>query len=168
MTVSQVVDEQEVNVVSPPRKGPVIRKSPGKAKTNLNNSRAPAGKVVKAGKKVLASGGCGISWKNYSSWKWSNFGGNPREEEGREKNERVTRSKVSKAAMNEENQEPQRSTRTFSKKNTSTTSLTKSVASPRVQELAAKVLSPKRKSSIANSIRKVSAARKGDEGITSC
>ena len=61
MTVSQVVDEQEVNEVSPPRKGPVIRKSPGKAKTNLNNSRAPAGKVVKAGKKVLASGGRGIT-----------------------------------------------------------------------------------------------------------
>ena len=55
MTVSQVVEEQEVNVVSPPRKGPVIRKSPGKAKTNLN------GKVVKAGKKVLASGGRGIT-----------------------------------------------------------------------------------------------------------
>ena len=102
-----------------------------------------------------------------SEAKRPNFGGNPREEEGREKNERVTRSKVSKAAMNEENQEPQRSTRTFSKKNASTTSLTKPAASPRVRELAAKVLSPKRKSSIDNSIRKVSAARKYDS-ITSC
>ena len=45
MTVSQVVEEQEVNVVSPPRKGPVIRKSPGKAKTNLNNSQAPKMKI---------------------------------------------------------------------------------------------------------------------------
>jgi len=56
MTVTQVVEEQDVNVVSPPRKGPVIRKSPGnKAKANLNNSRAPAGKVVKPGKKVAPS-----------------------------------------------------------------------------------------------------------------
>ena len=61
MTVSQVVQEQEVNVVSPPKRGPVIRKSPAKTKVNLNNSRAPAGKVVKAGKKVLASGGRGIT-----------------------------------------------------------------------------------------------------------
>lgn len=61
MTVSQVLEEQEVNVVSPPKKGPVIRKSPAKNKVNLNNSRAPPGKVVKAGKKVLASGGRGIT-----------------------------------------------------------------------------------------------------------
>merc|ERR1712058_23233 len=52
MTITQVVEEQDVNVVSPPRKGPVIRKSPStKTKVNLNNSRAPAGKVVKPGKK---------------------------------------------------------------------------------------------------------------------
>ena len=61
MTVSQVVEEQEVNVVSPPRKGLEARKSPAKTKVNLNNSRAPAGKIVKAGKKVMASGGRGIT-----------------------------------------------------------------------------------------------------------
>merc|ERR1712098_618421 len=56
MTITQVVEEQDVNVVSPPKKGPVIRKSPGtKTKVNLNNSRAPAGKVVKPGKKVAPS-----------------------------------------------------------------------------------------------------------------
>merc|ERR1740128_326787 len=66
MSVAKVVEEQEVNMVSPPsKKGPVIRKSPGTkpAKVNLNNSRAPTGKIIKSGvnKKVAASGGRGVT-----------------------------------------------------------------------------------------------------------
>merc|ERR1712110_712747 len=66
MSVAKVVEEQEVNVVSPPsKKGPVIRKSPGTKsnKVNLNNSRAPTGKIIKSGvnKKVAASGGRGVT-----------------------------------------------------------------------------------------------------------
>lgn len=65
MQVAQVLAEQEVTITSPQRKGPTIRKSPGaaKPKANLNNSRAPANKIVKpgTGKKVLASGGRGVT-----------------------------------------------------------------------------------------------------------
>merc|ERR1712142_668704 len=51
VSVSDVIAEQEPNIV---KKGPVIRKSPGvSSNTNLNNSRAPAGKVVRPGRKVL-------------------------------------------------------------------------------------------------------------------
>ena len=60
--VFKVVEEQEVKLISPPKKGPVIRKSP-KPRTNLNNSRAPSGKIIKSGanKKVAASGGRGVT-----------------------------------------------------------------------------------------------------------
>ena len=66
MSVAKVLEEQDVNVVSPPsKKGPVIRKSPGTKpnKANLNNSRAPTGKIIKSGvnKKVAASGGRGVT-----------------------------------------------------------------------------------------------------------
>ena len=58
ISVVKVVEEQEVMLTSPPRKGSVIRKSP-KLRTDLNNSRAPSGKIIKSGanKKVAASGG---------------------------------------------------------------------------------------------------------------
>jgi len=60
LSVNAVIAEQEPNIV---RKGPVIRKSPGVSSntSNLNNSRAPAGKVVRPGRKVLASGGRGLT-----------------------------------------------------------------------------------------------------------
>jgi len=63
LSVADILEEQEVNIVSKPaKKGPSIKKSPGLEKsTNLNNSRAPAGKVVRPGRKVLASGGRGVS-----------------------------------------------------------------------------------------------------------
>jgi len=59
ISVEEMIVEQEVVV----KKGPTIRKSPG-VSTNtsvLNNSRAPAGKVVRPGRKVLASGGRGLT-----------------------------------------------------------------------------------------------------------
>jgi len=56
--IQEALAEQEVVV----KKGPTIRKSPGVSNTSsLNNSRAPAGKVVRPGKKVFASGGRGVS-----------------------------------------------------------------------------------------------------------
>merc|ERR1712142_1365345 len=60
LSVNAVIAEQEPNIV---KKGPVIRKSPGVSSntSNLNNSRAPAGKVVRPGRKVLASGGRGLT-----------------------------------------------------------------------------------------------------------
>merc|ERR1712142_949843 len=60
LSVSAVIAEQEPNIE---RKGPVIRKSPGVSSntSSLNNSRAPAGKVVRPGRKVLASGGRGLT-----------------------------------------------------------------------------------------------------------
>lgn len=62
VSVNDVIAEQEVNVVNPVRKGPIIKKSPGSnSSSNLNNSRAPAGKVVRPGRKVFASGGRGVS-----------------------------------------------------------------------------------------------------------
>ena len=59
--VSTILSESSVEIVAPHKKGPVIRKSPPKPKENLNNSRAPAGKIVKPGRKVGASGGRGVS-----------------------------------------------------------------------------------------------------------
>merc|ERR1712223_9055 len=53
----KLVSEQEVVITSPPRRGPTIRKSPSSAAPSLNTSRAPAGKVVRPMRKVLASGG---------------------------------------------------------------------------------------------------------------
>lgn len=59
LSVNEIIVEQEVNVV---KKGPTIKKSPGVTNTSaLNNSRAPAGKVVRPGRKVFASGGRGVS-----------------------------------------------------------------------------------------------------------
>merc|ERR1712240_499862 len=60
LSVNAVIAEQEPNIV---KKRPVIRKSPGVSSntSNLNNSRAPAGKVVRPGRKVLASGGRGLT-----------------------------------------------------------------------------------------------------------
>jgi len=59
LSVNDVIAEQEVQVV---KKGPTIKKSPGVTNTSaLNNSRAPAGKVVRPGRKVFASGGRGVS-----------------------------------------------------------------------------------------------------------
>jgi len=59
ISINEVIAEQEVIV----KKGPTIRKSPGvsSSTSSLNNSRAPAGKVVRPGKKVFASGGRGVS-----------------------------------------------------------------------------------------------------------
>ena len=59
--VATIISESSVELSDPPRKGPVIRKSPPKPKESLNNSRAPAGKIVKPGRKVGASGGRGVS-----------------------------------------------------------------------------------------------------------
>jgi len=62
--MAEVLAEQEVTVTSPKefRKGPAIRKSPGTgAAAALNNSRAPAGKVVRPMRKVLTSGGRGMN-----------------------------------------------------------------------------------------------------------
>ena len=59
--VSTILSEASVEVIEPPKKGPIIRKSPPKPKENLNNSRAPTGKIVKPGRKVAASGGRGVS-----------------------------------------------------------------------------------------------------------
>jgi len=59
ISIDEMIVEQEVVV----KKGPTIKKSPG-VSTNtsvLNNSRAPAGKVVRPGRKVLASGGRGMT-----------------------------------------------------------------------------------------------------------
>merc|ERR1712223_537019 len=53
----KLVSEQEVVIASPPRRGPTIRKSPSSAAPSHNTSRAPAGKVVRPMRKVLASGG---------------------------------------------------------------------------------------------------------------
>eukprot|EP00092_Neocalanus_flemingeri_P037642 GFUD01040979.1.p1 GENE.GFUD01040979.1~~GFUD01040979.1.p1 ORF type:complete len:965 (+),score=307.98 GFUD01040979.1:49-2895(+) len=66
LSVNDVLTEQEVNIVNPAtKKGPTIKKnySPVAAtsSSNLNNSRAPAGKVVRPGRKVFASGGRGVS-----------------------------------------------------------------------------------------------------------
>jgi len=59
LSINEVLIEQEVNLV---KKGPNIKKSPGLSNTStLNNSRAPAGKVVRPGRKVFASGGRGVS-----------------------------------------------------------------------------------------------------------
>merc|ERR1712013_150733 len=59
ISVGVIINEQEVVV----KKGPTIRKSPGVSSSTsaLNNSRAPAGKVVRPGRKVLASGGRGFT-----------------------------------------------------------------------------------------------------------
>merc|ERR1712013_310770 len=57
VTVAELVSEQEVVITSPPRRGPTIRKSPSSAAPSHNTSRAPAGKVVRPMRKVLASGG---------------------------------------------------------------------------------------------------------------
>jgi len=59
ISVGEIINEQEVVV----KKGPTIRKSPGVSSNTsaLNNSRAPAGKVVRPGRKVLASGGRGFT-----------------------------------------------------------------------------------------------------------
>jgi len=57
VSLAELVSEQEVVVTSPPRKGPTIRKSPSSAAPSMNTSRAPAGKVVRPMRKVLASGG---------------------------------------------------------------------------------------------------------------
>merc|ERR1719150_2561718 len=59
--VSTILSEASVEVIEPPKKGPIMRKSPPKPKENLNNSRAPTGKIVKPGRKVAASGGRGVS-----------------------------------------------------------------------------------------------------------
>ena len=60
LSVADILEEQEVNTVSKPAKK--IKKSPGlETSTCLNNSRAPAGKIVRPGRKVLASGGRGVS-----------------------------------------------------------------------------------------------------------
>jgi len=56
------------------RRGPVIRRSPGAEKVQLNNSRAPAGKVVRPMRKVLASGGRGMPTPGSGSSSYSGSG----------------------------------------------------------------------------------------------
>ena len=60
LPISEVLLEQEVII----KKGPTIKKSPNILNTStsaLNSSRAPAGKIVKPGRNVFASGGRGVS-----------------------------------------------------------------------------------------------------------
>ena len=60
LPISEVLLEQEVVI----KKGPTIKKTPNILNTStsaLNSSRAPAGKIVKPGRNVFASGGRGVS-----------------------------------------------------------------------------------------------------------
>merc|ERR1712183_99703 len=69
VSIAQLVAEQDVGLVqhtgtpSPifTKSRPAIKTSATPSSTSLNNSRAPAGKVVRPGRKVLASGGRGVS-----------------------------------------------------------------------------------------------------------
>merc|ERR1719234_2157326 len=68
VSLAELVSEQEMVVTSPPRRGgPTIRKSPSSAAPSNNTSRAPAGKVVRPMRKVLASGGRVVSSSNVSA-----------------------------------------------------------------------------------------------------
>jgi len=69
VSIAELVAEQEVVLVkntdtpSPilTKSRPAIKTSATPSSSSLNNSRAPAGKVVRPGRKVLASGGRGVS-----------------------------------------------------------------------------------------------------------